>query len=275
MPVPTRTEPSQRTETTAEPAGVTAVAARTLHSRRVADHMVRVTLTHPAFSDPVRFPYHGPDHLVRLLLPGATGVLNLPRSSAGWWKEIQAMDEPDRPRVRNYTVRRIDRARAEVDVDFVLHAENAGPASTWAAQARPGDGIGVLSDRAGYAPPAGSREQLLVADETAQPALAAIIETLPADVRALAVLEYKPGTAPELPAHPGVERVHLHPADGAAPGEAALAHLEPRDLGDLDYAWISGESTLATSVRRHLVTARGMDKERVFFCGYWKQGVAH
>ncbi|MDA2805190.1 siderophore-interacting protein [Nocardiopsis suaedae] len=265
MPVQARTETSD----------VTAVAARAVGTCRVADHMVRVTLAHPSFADPVRFPYHGPDHLVRLLLPGATGALNLPRSSAGWWKEIQAMDEPDRPRVRNYTVRRIDRARAEIDVDFVLHTDSAGPASAWAAAARPGDGIGVLSDRAGYAPPAGATDLLLVADETAQPALAAIIESLPADARALAILEYRPGSAPGLPAHPGVERVHLHPADGAEPGEAALAHVEGRDLGPLDYAWISGESTLATSLRRHLVSGRGMDKDRVFFCGYWKRGVSH
>ncbi|WP_017538849.1 siderophore-interacting protein [Nocardiopsis halophila] len=264
-----------RTERTAERHGVTAVAAHARRSRRIADHMVRVTLAHPDFADAVRFPYHGPDHLVRLFLPGPTGALNLPRSSAGWWKEVQAMDEADRPRVRNYTVRRIDRGLGEIDVDFVLHMDNAGPAAAWAAQVRPGDEIGVLSDRAGYAPPAGARSLLLVADETAQPALAAVIESLPADVRALAVLEYKPGTAPELPARPGVECVHLHPSPGAAPGEAALAHLEPRDLGALDYAWISGESTLATSVRRHLVTGRGMDKERVFFCGYWKQGVSH
>lgn len=275
MPVQARTETSDRTDGTAEEHPVTAVAARAVRTSRVADHMVRVTLAHPSFADPVRFPYHGPDHLVRLLLPGATGVLNLPRSSSGWWKEIQAMDEPDRPRVRNYTVRRIDRARAEIDVDFVLHAESAGPASAWAAGARPGDVIGVLSDRAGYAPPADAADLLLVADETAQPALAAIIESLPADMRALAILEYRPGSAPELPAHPGVERVHLHPADGAEPGEAALAHLEDRDVGPVDYAWISGESTLATSLRRHLVSGRGMDKERVFFCGYWKRGVSH
>jgi NADPH-dependent ferric siderophore reductase len=41
-----------------------------------------------------------------------------------------------RPTMREYTPRRIDLANLELDIDFVLHGD--GPASTWAAQAAPG-----------------------------------------------------------------------------------------------------------------------------------------
>ncbi|MFR1445937.1 siderophore-interacting protein, partial [Acinetobacter baumannii] len=41
-----------------------------------------------------------------------------------------------RPTMREYTPRRIDLVAHELDIDFVLHGD--GPASTWAAQAAPG-----------------------------------------------------------------------------------------------------------------------------------------
>ena len=43
---------------------------------------------------------------------------------------------------------------------------------------------------------------------------------------------------------------------------------------DLDYAWLCGESGLATSLRRHLVQEIGMDKRAITFSGYWKLGAA-
>jgi NADPH-dependent ferric siderophore reductase len=69
------------------------------------------------------------------------------------------MPEASRPVVRNYTARRLDRALGELDIDFVLHGhgDSAGPGSCWAAQARPGDKIGLPSDDADHLPPANFR----------------------------------------------------------------------------------------------------------------------
>ncbi|GAB3483840.1 siderophore-interacting protein [Nocardiopsis coralliicola] len=250
-----------------------AFEAEVVRTRMVAPHMVRVTLTHPSFGDPARFAHHAPDHLVRLLLPGTDGRLRLPESAIGWWKEALSWDEAERPVVRNYTVRSLDRVRCQLDIDFVLHLSSAGPASSWAAAAAPGSTIGVLSDRSGFAPPPTAERLLLVGDETAQPALAAIVESLPAGVEALAILESAPGSAPEIPDRPEVERVHLAPAPGAPAGTAALAHLADRTTVPC-YAWVSGESALATSLRRHLVS-RGVAKDRIYFCGYWRRGTSH
>jgi NADPH-dependent ferric siderophore reductase len=38
------------------------------------------------------------------------------------------------------------------------------------------------------------------------------------------------------------------------------------------YAWVAGESRLATSVRRHLVNDRGVPKADITFAGYWRHG---
>lgn len=43
------------------------------------------------------------------------------------------------------------------------------------------------------------------------------------------------------------------------------------DLGDL-YAWIAGESRVVTGLRRVLVKDLGLDRRRVAFMGYWREG---
>lgn len=40
------------------------------------------------------------------------------------------------------------------------------------------------------------------------------------------------------------------------------------------YAWIAGESKVATGLRRQLVKELGMDRRQVAFMGYWREGVA-
>jgi NADPH-dependent ferric siderophore reductase len=45
------------------------------------------------------------------------------------------------------------------------------------------------------------------------------------------------------------------------------------DYDDL-YAWIAGESTMVTGLRRALVKDLGIDRHQVAFMGYWRLGVA-
>jgi NADPH-dependent ferric siderophore reductase len=40
------------------------------------------------------------------------------------------------------------------------------------------------------------------------------------------------------------------------------------------YAWLAGESSAVTGLRRHLVRERGVDKKDVYFSGYWLLGGA-
>lgn len=40
------------------------------------------------------------------------------------------------------------------------------------------------------------------------------------------------------------------------------------------FYWIAGESTVITTLRRHLVKDLGVDRTQVAFMGYWKRGVA-
>ena len=51
------------------------------------------------------------------------------------------------------------------------------------------------------------------------------------------------------------------------------ARRRHRDLADT-YAWIAGESWLVKALRRALVTELGVERSRVAFMGYWREGVA-
>ena len=80
-----------------------------------------------------------------------------------------------RPPMREYTVRRFDAGRLELDVRVLLHGH--GPLARWAAEARVGDRVGVTGPRASKVMPDGFANSLLVGDLTAVPAIARWLKT--------------------------------------------------------------------------------------------------
>lgn len=76
--------------------------------------------------------------------------------------------------------------------------------------------------------------------------------------------------------HPaGLEVVWIVRPHEAAPGSLALETLGRTALPEAPFhAYAAGEQALASGVRKHLVGERGVDKNAVSFCGYWKIGAA-
>jgi NADPH-dependent ferric siderophore reductase len=154
---------------------------------------------------------------------------------------------------------------------------------------------------------------LLAGDETAAPAICSILESLPADARGAALIEI-PAPADELvvTAPQGVEVRWLPRTAGdarhgerlipavrdwvartcwlrgcATPADAASrTAIEPEVEGilwdvpegtSLDgdcYAWLAGEASVITTLRRFLVREAGLDRRQVAFMGYWRLGRA-
>lgn len=177
------------------------------------------------------------------------------------------------PEKRDYTPRRYDAGANELDIDFVLHGD--GPAGNWAAQAQPGQFLGVGGPRGSFVIADDFDWYLLAGDETALPAIGRRLEELPPSARALVVVEV--ADASEEQAFGGVAKVEtawLH-RNGAAPG--AIDRLLPA-LGGLwlppgdGYAWVAAEATVAKALRHLLVEERGLSKERVKAAAYWKRG---
>jgi NADPH-dependent ferric siderophore reductase len=250
------------------------VHAQVVQSKQLTPQLKRITI---AADELRRFPWHGPDQWFRLFLPreGQQRPV-LPTRADDWWPQIVAMPAEIRPWVRNYTVRNLRPELGELDIDFVLHGD-VGPASSWALRAEAGHWVGLLDQTAPYEPPAGTRWQLLVGDETALPAISAIVENLPDGTDAQVFVELPTADDRVSLSVPEGVRVTWLPRESSdvTIGSLAMDAVREATLGapGEGYAWVAGESGLIRQVRRHLVSRRGMPKSAVYFCGYWRIGV--
>ena len=266
----------------------TAVAApfrffslQVVRTRRLGPSLVRVSFTG---EDLRHFLSDGRDQSLSLFLPaeGRTEPGVPVELGDGWWQAWRELPDDVRAVMRSYTLRSLRRNPDEIDIDFVLH-EPAGPASRWAARACAGDkvqllGPAVADNRAiRFRPPEDTDLVLLWGDETALPAVSAILEALPAGQRARVWLEVRDaGDIQDLATEADAEITWLVAEEtGARCSPMALGALREAQLPDAErpYVWIAGESGCVKELRRHFVRERGIDRRRVTFVGYWRQGM--
>ncbi|MGW2688866.1 siderophore-interacting protein [Streptomyces sp. NPDC001414] len=265
----------------------TAVAApfrffslQVVRTRRLGPSLVRVTF---GGADLAHFHSEGRDQSLSLFIPaeGRTEPAVPVELGEGWFQGWRELPDDVRAVMRSYTLRELRRDPDEIDIDFVLHgvepgaATPAGPASRWASRAAAGDrvillGPAVADNRAiRFRPPADTDLVLIWGDDTAVPAATAILESLPAGTRVRAWLEVpRAGDVQEVvtAAEAEIDWVVGGTAEAAIRGAALPAADHP-------YVWIAGESGRVKELRRHFVGERGVDRRRVTFVGYWRQGL--
>ncbi|MGX5696582.1 siderophore-interacting protein [Agromyces soli] len=304
---------------------------------RLTPCFTRVTFTGEELA---HFGTAGLDQRVKIVLPlPGTGFADFP-DDPDWYAAWRELPAERRNPFRTYTVRAVRPGLREVDIDFALHGDG-GPASAWAGGARPGDELVIVGpDERSPGRTIGIDFRpgvvdtvLLAGDETAAPAICAILEQLPSDASGIAIIEVPtPDDVLEVAAPPGVE-VRFLARSGAAHGErlvaavrdwvvrscrsnldgsceasadgACLANVAVRltdpaeaaralaaaEFGDSDevplwdvpegrsldggcYAWLAGEASVITALRRFLVRDAGLDRRQVAFMGYWRLGRA-
>ena len=251
-------------------------------TERLGPSLVRVTF---AGDDLAYFFSDGCDQSLSLFLPhpGQVEPAVPYELGDGWWQGWRELPDDVRAVMRSYTLRGLRRDPDEIDIDFVLH-EPAGPASRWASRAGAGDrvvllGPAVADNRAiRFRPPEDADLVVVWGDETAVPAASAILEALPAGVRARVWLEVQhAGDVQELVTDADVEVTWLVRDDQGVEGSPmALGALRAAQLppAERPYVWIAGESGQVKALRRHFVSERGIDRRRVTFVGYWRQGLS-
>ncbi|MEJ1922342.1 siderophore-interacting protein [Microbacterium sp. KHB019] len=256
-----------------------------LRTERLAPHWMRVTLGGGEIS---KFRPMGYDQWFRLFIPvtGDAGLERVPAKAHKLFGYLKFLRIPDgeRPVMRNYSVREYRPATgdhgAEIDVDFVLHGSaadgTAGPASRWAETCGQGDRVLIIDEGLTFNPERGVDRVVLVGDETALPAIASICASLPEAASGMAIIE-APSEDDILEfAHPeGISVEWIVRPHAVDPGSLALTALRDAALPNAPFhAYAAGEQALASGVRKQLVTDRGVDKNTVSFCGYWKIGAA-
>lgn len=276
-------------------------------------HFVRVTLRGDALAE---FSSVGLDQRIKIVLPiPGHGFTDLP-DGEDWYGAWRALPDAVRNPLRTYTVRSFRPDARELDIDFVAHGDT-GPASRWVSACRVGDELRIVGPAVPSSPaelptgaaefdPGAANRILLAGDETAAPAICAILEALDVATVGHVFIEV-PTDADRLPvsAPAGVEvrwiarngashgvrmtdQVHAWastvaagPACGDA-GELADVDVDEQVLWDIPagdeprpvYAWIAGEAGCVKELRRHLVRGVGLDRKQVAFMGYWRHGKA-
>ncbi|WP_374625540.1 siderophore-interacting protein [Pandoraea sp.] len=249
-----------------------ALRLRVLEVRNVeplTPHMLRVTLgdddlegfTSPGFDDHVKLFFPNPE----------TGELALPQLDAQGVANPAPGDSPRR--MRDYTPRRYDEASNTLVIDFAMH--DAGPATQWAREAKPGDRIGVGGPRGSFVIPMNFDGYVLIGDDTALPAISRRLAELPAGAPAFVFAEIDSPAGRLRFASDADVVVEWIFREGTPAGEstALLDALQVATLpaGDV-HAWIAAEAGVAKAVRRHLVETRGLNPKWVKAAAYWRRG---
>lgn len=282
---------------------------------RLSPSFVRVVFTSPDLAD---VGVDGPlfDQRVKLVFPYADSLPPVEGADESWMGTWMERPIEERGHMRTYTVRELrgDGPDRQLVIDFVVHDDgHAGPGAGWALKAAPGDRLLLLAPRSGVPfggiewVPGDAKELVWVADESAVPAVAAVLACLPDDASGTAFLEVpQAADFQDLQAPPGVTINWF--ARGAAPVGAELVPVVRRHFGlrpegvrddvevdpdlwetpgwsssgestttqesDELFAFIAGESAMVTNLRRALVKEVGVDRSQVAFMGYWRRGVA-
>ncbi|SAL12538.1 iron transport/utilization-like protein [Caballeronia peredens] len=247
-----------------------ALKFRLLQVKRVQalnPHFVRVTFTGDDLEDFVSASFD--DH-VKLFFPQpGESMPAIPQAGPDG-----PVFDPSKPRpiARDFTPRRHDRAARELDIEFALH--EAGPATAWAAQAAPGQYLGIGGPRGSFVIPTQFDWHLMIGDETALPAIARRLEELPEGTRVATLIEVADQSARiEFDTRADLYAQWRYRNESEHPGGALLLALRETFVPEGEgYVWAAGEATLMRAVRQLLCIERGVDKRRIRASAYWKRG---
>lgn len=235
-----------------------------IRTERLTPHMQRVVLGGDGLAEFGTGGYT--DHYVKLLFPleGVTypEPFDLQRVREEYPREQW-------PVTRTYTVRAWDAETRELTLDFVVHGDE-GLVGPWAARAKPGDVLRFNGPGGAYAPDTSADWHLLAGDESALPAIAAALESLPDGTPAHAFLEVS-GPEEEQKFDSDAQVTWLHRGDrpvGEALVEAVRSLRFPE--GRL-HAFVHGE-WLRQGAAWLLRVELSVPREDLSISGYWRLG---
>jgi len=171
--------------------------------------------------------------------------------------------------VRYYTIRSADPETGEVEIDIVRH--RGGLIADWADGAHAGDGIGLLGPGGGELPRSAC-QVLICGDQTALPAMARMLETLPTGSRGHLVGEAE--TREDLKDYLPDTVLSLH----ALPRKRFRSDIRQFCAGltgsyKPEFAWFAGEHKNAQDMRSFFKSDLGLAKGDQFSIAFWRDGI--
>ncbi|MFF4589488.1 siderophore-interacting protein [Streptomyces sp. NPDC001388] len=240
-------------------------SAQVVRTERLTPHMQRVVLGGEGLAEFSAGTCT--DHYVKLLF-GPEGVtypepFDLEHIRAEFPREQW-------PVTRTYTVRHWDAEHRELTLDFVIHGDE-GLAGPWAARVQPGETVRFMGPGGAYAPDSGADWHLLAGDESALPAIAAALESLPSGAVAHAFIEVA-GPEEEQKIDSDVEVTWLHRGDRPV-GEKLVEAVRALEFPEgRPHAFVHGEASAVKELRRMLRVELQIPREDLSISGYWRLG---
>lgn len=178
------------------------------------------------------------------------------------------------PAARAYTIRYIDVGAGRVEIDMLRHpSHGAAPGADFARAARPGAIIGMAGPGGGQLPP--SHWVLLAGDETALPAIARMMETLPVKTRAVVRIEVT-DQQDQLPLRSAAEVDLRWLHRGGTPAASsrllldALAETEFPGSETDRFVWFAAEAEIARQAKAWLRARPDYAPGDCIATGFWR-----
>ncbi|TGN73173.1 siderophore-interacting protein [Streptomyces bauhiniae] len=241
-------------------------SAQVVRTERLTPHVQRIVLGGAGLADFSADTWT--DHYVKLLFAPVDGMTYPEPFDL---ERIQAeLPREQWPVTRTYTVRAWDAEHREMTLDFVIHGDE-GLAGPWAKRVRPGETLRFFGPGGAYTPDVTADWHLLVGDESALPAIARALETLPPGTPAHAFVEVA-GPEEEQKIDSDVEVVWLHRGDRPV-GEALLEAVRALQFPEgRPHAFVHGEASFVKELRRMLRVEAQLPREDLSISGYWRLG---
>ncbi|MBB3809951.1 siderophore-interacting protein [Pseudochelatococcus contaminans] len=183
----------------------------------------------------------------------------------------------EKPEARIYTIRHLDVTKGEVTIDMLLHGDDDdddhhSPGADFARNARPGDIVGMTGPGGGSIGEAG--RYILLGDETALPAIARLLETMPESARVSVFIEVANADEEQVLPSPAVVDLHWLHRDAAGDSLAATLrnHSWLTDGGETPFILAGCEHTLAQEIRQFVLKEAGIAREKCSIAAYWRRG---
>jgi len=222
-------------------------------NQRLTPNMQRITLQG---QDLAEFPTGHEGSYVKLLFP---------------------LEGTDNVIMRTYTIRKFNPVDLALDIDLVLHGElgkNSGPASTWAAQTKPGDSMQMFGPGKVKAASLEADWFLFAGDMTALPAISCQLEQLPADTIGYAVIEITSEQDQQSLQKPeGIDilwMVNPHPDTENTMLSDAVKALSW--LPGIPSIWAACEFSNMRLLRTYFKKEKHVYRDQLYISSYWKMG---
>lgn len=229
-------------------------------------------------------------HMRRLRLQ-AESIAPLEQVSAGSYlkllfnaqgnTDISQLTDGQRPAMRTYSIRAIDRSQQILTLDVVMHGQGqeTGPGSDWASKAEMGEqiymvGPGHLANSA--AMEEGADWYYFVGDATALPAISTYLEALPAHAhahahaRGRAVIQVKTKADQQALLRPeGIKLDWVVEEEG----QSLLAQVSQLDwLEGRVAVWVACEFDGMRQLRQYFRNERAVPHQDIYISSYWRRG---